>query len=54
MSAALIPAQLLRVEAQLREGRFQRWLSLVAALSSTLSGLEVGYEHYKGSYSQPV
>lgn len=37
-----------------REGRFQRWLSLIAAASSLLSGLEVSYEHYKGSYSQPV
>jgi hypothetical protein len=37
-----------------REGRFQRWLSLIAASSAVLSGLEVSYEHYKGSYSQPV
>lgn len=37
-----------------REGRFQRWLALAAGLSSVLSGLEVSYEHYKGSYSRPI
>ena len=42
------------LERAIREGRFQRWLSLVAGLSSVLSGLEVGYEHYRGSYSQRV
>lgn len=42
------------VDLELREGRFQRWLSLIAGLSSVLSGLEVSYEHYKGSYSQPI
>lgn len=35
-----------------REGRFQRSLALIAAASSVLSGLEVAYEHYRGSYSQ--
>jgi hypothetical protein len=39
------------VDLEIREGNFQRWLSLAAGLSSVLSGLEVGYEHYKGSYS---
>ena len=38
----------------IREGRFQRWLALIAGLSSGLSGLEVAYEHYKGSYSSRV
>lgn len=38
----------------IREGRFQRSLSLVTAASSFVSGLEVSYEHYKGSYSNPV
>ncbi|HEV2419525.1 MAG TPA: hypothetical protein VGX94_17145 [Terriglobia bacterium] len=38
----------------IREGRFQRWLSLIAALASALSGLEVAYEHYRGSYSRRV
>ena len=37
----------------IREGRFQRSLSLVTAFSSLLSGLEVTYEHYVGSYSHP-
>ncbi len=38
----------------IREGRFQRSLSLIAGLSSVLSGLEVTYEHYRGSYSRSV
>ncbi len=38
------------VKAHVQDGRFQRSLSFVAALSSFVSGLEVGYEHYKGSY----
>lgn len=42
------------VRQHIREGRFQRSLALVAALSSLLSGLEVTYEHYRGSYSQQV
>lgn len=37
-----------------REGRFQRSLSLLTAASSILSGLEVAYEHYRGSYSRRV
>jgi uncharacterized membrane protein len=36
----------------LREGRFQRSLALIAAGSAVLAGLEVSYEHYRGSYSQ--
>lgn len=38
----------------IREGRFQRSLSLIAVFSSLLSGLEVTYEHYIGSYSQQI
>lgn len=38
----------------LREGRFQRSLSLLTAVSSIVSGLEVAYEHYRGSYSRRV
>jgi len=38
----------------LREGCFQRSLCLVVAATSVASGLEVGYEHYKGSYSNPI
>jgi hypothetical protein len=41
-------------EVEVREGRFQRWLSLIAGLSSVLSGLEVAYEHYRGGYSRRV
>ena len=41
-------------DTDIREGRFQRALSLIAALSSVLSGLEVAYEHYRGSYGQKV
>ena len=39
---------------RIRDGRFQRSLCLVVAATSVVSGLEVGYEHYKGSYSNPV
>jgi choline dehydrogenase-like flavoprotein len=38
----------------LRTGCFQRSLCLIVATTSVASGLEVGYEHYKGSYSNPV
>ena len=34
--------------------RFQRSLALIAGLSSAIAGLEVSYEHYRGSYSNPV
>jgi hypothetical protein len=39
---------------QIREGRFQRSLSLLTAATSLISGLEVAYEHYRGSYSRRV
>lgn len=42
------------VRNDIREGRFQRSLSLLAAFASLMSGLEVSYEHYRGSYSQRV
>lgn len=38
----------------LREGCFQRSLCFVVSVTSVASGIEVGYEHYKGSYSNPV
>lgn len=38
----------------LREGRFQRGLALLTAVTSIVSGLEVAYEHYRGSYSRRV
>lgn len=55
---ALIPRKLTRegvvLEQHIREGRFQRSLALIAAFSSLLSGLDVLFEHYKGSFSNPV
>ncbi len=42
------------VNEHIKDGRFQRSLALVAAGSSFVSGLEVSYEHYKGSYSNPI
>lgn len=39
---------------QRREGAFQRWLSLIAGASAAMSGIEVTYEHYKGSYSRRI
>jgi hypothetical protein len=38
----------------IREGRFQRSLALIAGLSSAIAGLEVAYEHYRGSYGQRI
>jgi hypothetical protein len=37
-----------------REGQFQRSLALIAGLSSAIAGLEVAYEHYRGSYGQRI
>jgi hypothetical protein len=42
------------VDEHIREGRFQRSLSLLAAVSSLMTGIEVGYQHYRGSYSRRV
>jgi hypothetical protein len=42
------------VQNHIREGRFQRSLSLLTAVTSIVSGLEVAYEHYRGSYSRRV
>ncbi len=38
----------------IREGRFQRGLALIAGLSSVLGTAEVTYEHYRGSFSRRV
>lgn len=43
-----------KADCHIREGRFQRSLSLMAGTSSVLAGMEVSYEHYKGSYGQKV
>ena len=42
------------VAAHIREGRFQRGLSLVAGLSSIMAGADVASEHYRGSYNQKI
>src|SRR3954471_18125367 len=42
------------VASYVREGRFERSLSLITSGASIVSGLEVAYEHYKGSYSRRV
>ena len=47
-------AQLKSLENRIREGRFQRSLALLTAATSVFSGLEVAYEHYRGSYSRRV
>jgi hypothetical protein len=49
-----IPALLGTADEHVREGRFQRSLSLIAGCSSLLAGLEVTYEHYRGSYSRRI
>jgi hypothetical protein len=41
-------------DSHLREGRFQRSMSLMAGSSNILAGLEVSYEHYRGSYGQKI
>jgi hypothetical protein len=38
----------------IREGQFQRSLALIVGLSSGIAGLEVAYEHYRGSYGQRI
>jgi hypothetical protein len=42
------------LEHHIREGRFQRFLSLIAGLSSILAGYEVMTEHVQGSYGQRI
>ncbi|GHO51980.1 hypothetical protein [Ktedonobacter robiniae] len=37
-----------------REGRFQRSLAVITVISGLFTGLEVGYEHYRGSYGQRI
>ncbi len=51
---ATLERDLQEVDLDVREGRFQRWLALIAGFSSVLSGVEVAYEHYRGSYSRRV
>lgn len=42
------------LDRHLREGRFQRSLSLVAGASGILGGVEVTLQHYRGSYGQRI
>lgn len=37
-----------------QHGTFQRSMSLLVLGTSVVSGMEVGYEHYRGSFSNPV
>ena len=48
------PDEIKSLENRIREGRFQRSLALLTAATSVFSGLEVAYEHYRGSYSRRV
>lgn len=56
--ASLIPRTITRegivVEQHIREGRFQRALSLIAGFSAVLSGIEVTYEHYRSGFGQQI
>ncbi len=58
MLIGTLPAPLRRpadiVLDHLQHGTFQRSMSLLVAGTSIVSGMEVAYEHYKGSYSNPV
>jgi hypothetical protein len=54
ISSETLKQEVAEVDLAVREGRFQRWLSLLAGTSSILAGLEVTYEHYRGSYSRRV
>ncbi|MGI4827886.1 MAG: hypothetical protein ACRYFU_06825 [Janthinobacterium lividum] len=38
----------------IQHGTFQRTMSLLVASTSVVSGMEVSYEHYRGSFSNPV
>ena len=46
------PAEL--VLRHIQHGTFQRSLALMVSGASAVSAMEVGYEHYRGSYSNPV
>ena len=47
----MVARDLAGIDAHIREGRFQRSLSLMAGLSSILAGVEVAYEHGCGKAS---
>jgi hypothetical protein len=49
-----LAGELAVIDNHIREGKFQRSLALITAATSVVSGLEVAYEHYRGSYSRRV
>jgi hypothetical protein len=49
-----LAVEVIAADAHVREGRFQRCMALMAGASSILAGLEVSYEHYRGSFGQKV
>jgi hypothetical protein len=49
-----LATEAIAVDSHIRQGRFQRCLALMAGASSILAGLEVSYEHYRGSFGQKV
>ena len=55
---SLVPRAITRegivLERHVREGRFQRSLAFITAFSGLFTGLEVGYQHYRGSYGQRI
>lgn len=54
MTAATLESGLMRLEREARSARLQAPLALIAGLSGGLSGLEVAYQHYRGSYSRRI
>jgi hypothetical protein len=44
----------LLVDQHIREGRFERSFALLISISGLFTGLEVAYEHLKGSYNQRI
>jgi hypothetical protein len=55
---ALLPASVREpadlVLSHIQQGTFQRSMSLLVFGTSIISGAEVAYEHYRGSYSNPI
>jgi len=52
--ASQLEQEVREVDLDIREGRFQRWLALIAGFSGAVSGIEVTTEHYRGSYSRRI
>ena len=47
-----LATEAIAADTHVREGRFQRCMALMAGASSILAGLEVSYEHYRGSFGK--